>query len=102
MRDLTPQALLDVVRGWVEIESPTHDVAGVNRMADHVETLLRRMGAHIERLPGADGFGDILIGRLPGQMAEPGLLLLGHIDTVHPVGTIADALPFRVEGDRRR
>ena len=100
MRDLTPQALQDVVRGWVEIESPTHDVAGVNRMADHVETLLRRMGAHIERLPGADGFGDILIGRLPGQVAAPGLLLLGHIDTVHPVGTLADALPFRVEGDR--
>lgn len=100
MHDLTPQALLDVVRDWVEIESPTQDVAGVNRMADHVETLLRQIGAHIERRPGTDGFGDILIGRIAGEVEEPSLLLLGHIDTVHPTGTLAAGLPFRVEGDR--
>jgi glutamate carboxypeptidase len=100
MRDLTPLALLDVVRGWVEIERPTQDVTGVNRMADHVESLLRRLGAHIERRPGTDSFGDILIGRIAGAVEGPGLLLLGHIDTVHPTGTLAAALRFRVEGDR--
>ena len=100
MQDLTAVALLDVVRGWVEIESPTQDAAGVNRMADHVEGLLRALGAGIERIPGTGGFGDILIGRLQGAVGGPGLLLLGHIDTVHPVGTLAGPLPFRVDGDR--
>jgi glutamate carboxypeptidase len=100
MRELTAPALLDAVRGWVEIESPTQDRDGVNRMADHVEALLRRLGARIERLPGTAGFGDILIGRLDGVERWPGLLLLGHIDTVHPVGTLAGPLPFRVDGDR--
>lgn len=96
MRDLTTDALLDAVRGWVEIESPTNDAAGVNRVADHVEGLLRGIGATIERTPGRDGYGDILIGRVPGEVNGPGLLLLGHMDTVHQCGTFA----YRREGDR--
>ena len=96
MRDLTTEALLDAVRGWVEIESPTNDPAGVNRVADLVEGKLRTIGAAIERTPGRDGYGDILIGRVPGQEAGPGLLLLGHMDTVHQRGTFA----FRREGER--
>jgi glutamate carboxypeptidase len=96
MLDLTTEALLDAVRGWVEIESPTNDAAGVNRVADHAEGLLRGIGAAIERSPGRDGYGDILIGRVPGAEPGPGLLLLGHMDTVHQRGTFA----YRVEGDR--
>ena len=96
MRDLTTEALLDAVRGWVEIESPTNDPAGVNRVADLVEGKLRAIGAAIERTPGRDGYGDILIGRVPGQESGPGLLLLGHMDTVHQRGTFA----FRREEDR--
>ncbi|MGX9966795.1 M20 family metallopeptidase [Roseomonas sp. F4] len=100
MQELTEAALLAALRGWVEIESPTQDVAAVNRMADHVEAKLRAIGARIERIPGTDGYADILIGRIEGEEPGPGLLLLGHIDTVHPVGTLAGRLPFRVEGDR--
>jgi glutamate carboxypeptidase len=96
MRDLTTEGLLDAVRAWVEIESPTNDAAGVNRVADHAEGLLRGIGAAIERTPGRDGYGDILIGRVPGALDAPGLLLLGHVDTVHQRGTFA----YRREGER--
>ncbi|BDG73910.1 M20 family metallopeptidase [Roseomonas fluvialis] len=96
MRELTTDALLDAVRAWVEIESPTNDAAGVNRVADHAEALLRSFGATIERTPGRDGFGDILIGRVPGEVNGPGLLLLGHMDTVHQRGSFG----FRREDDR--
>jgi len=100
MKTLTTDALLDAVREWVEIESPTQDTAAVNRVADLAEAQLRAIGAGIERIPGTDGFGDILIGRIPGQTNGEGILLLGHMDTVHPVGTMAGPLPWRVDGDR--
>lgn len=100
MQDLTPEALLEAVRRWVAIESPTQDVAAVNRMADHAEGLLRAAGARIERIPGTMGYADILIGRITGETEGPGILLLGHIDTVHPVGTLAAELPWRIDGDR--
>ena len=96
MRELTTEGLLEAVRAWVAIESPTNDAEGVNRVADHAEALLRGIGATIERTPGRDGYGDILIGRVPGEVNGPGLLLLGHMDTVHQRGTFA----WRVEGDR--
>jgi len=96
MHDLTEASLLAALRAWVEIESPTNDAAGVNRVADHAEGLLRGLGAAIERTPGRDGFGDILVGRVPGEEAGPGLLLLGHMDTVHQRGTFG----FRAHGDR--
>jgi glutamate carboxypeptidase len=96
VRDLTTDALLDAVRAWVDIESPTNDAAGVNRVADHAEGLLRGIGATIERTPGREGFGDILVGRVPGEVNGPGLLLLGHMDTVHQRGVFA----YRREGER--
>lgn len=96
MRELTTEGLLEAVRAWVEIESPTNDAKGVNRVADHAEALLRGIGATIERTAGRDGYGDILIGRVPGEVEGPGLLLLGHMDTVHQRGTFA----YRVEGER--
>lgn len=100
MRDLTTEALLEDVRRWVAIESPTQDAGAVNRMADHAEAELRGLGAAIERIAGTDGFADILLGRVPGETDRPGILLLGHMDTVHPVGTLAGPLPFRIEGER--
>ena len=100
MKTLQTDALLAAVNAWVEIESPTYDIASVNRVGALAERLLRDLGGTIERISGAPDFGDIVIGRIPGETAEPGILLLGHIDTVHPVGTLAGPLPMRVEGDR--
>jgi glutamate carboxypeptidase len=91
-------AMLAEIRGWVEIESPTTVPAAVNRMVDHVEQSYGGTGAQLERIPGRDGFGDHLIARSPWGQANRGILILSHLDTVHPIGFI-DRLPFRVEGD---
>jgi glutamate carboxypeptidase len=92
--------LLDGIRQWVEIESHTADREGVVRMADKVAEDYAACGAEITRIPGRDGFGDHLIVRAPwGQGGNaPGILILSHIDTVHPKGTL-ETFPFRVEGD---
>ncbi|MEL7466147.1 MAG: M20/M25/M40 family metallo-hydrolase [Pseudomonadota bacterium] len=91
--------MLAGLRPWVECESPTWDAAAVNRMMDLASRDLAIMGATIERIPGRMGLGDSVRARFPHERAgEPGILILGHMDTVHPVGTLA-ALPFRREGD---
>jgi glutamate carboxypeptidase len=94
------KSLLDEIRSWVEIESPTTEPAAVNRMVDKVEADAKAAGTRMERIPGRDGYGDHLLISSPwGAADEPGILVLSHLDTVHAVGTLAGALPFKVEGD---
>ena len=92
--------ILDGIRDWVLTESPTVHVEGVNAMMDKAEEAMARLGAAVERQPGIDGYGDIVVARVPGRREGPGVLVLGHLDTVHMVGTLASELPFRREGDR--
>jgi len=93
-------AMLAGLRPWVECESPTWDAAAVNRMMDLASHALVLAGARIERIPGRLGFGDCLRATVPHPAPTlPGILVLGHLDTVHPVGTLA-RLPFRRDQDR--
>ncbi|MBM3569363.1 MAG: M20 family metallopeptidase [Alphaproteobacteria bacterium] len=93
------RALLEGIRAWVEIESPTTDAAAVNRMTDAVEREYRAAGALVERWPGRDGFGDHIRFSTPWGGEAPGILVLSHLDTVHPHGMLKDVLPFRIEDD---
>ncbi|MGY8997625.1 MAG: M20 family peptidase, partial [Alphaproteobacteria bacterium] len=92
--------ILEGIRDWVLTESPTVHVEGVNAMMDKAVQAMERLGAEITREPGRDGYGDIVLGRVPGRQEGPGILVLGHLDTVHMVGTLDDQLPFRREGDK--
>ncbi|MEM9470768.1 MAG: M20/M25/M40 family metallo-hydrolase [Pseudomonadota bacterium] len=87
---------------WAEIESPTHHIEGVNRMMDVAAHDLQDLGGTVERLPGTDGFGDVVLSRFPSAANpdQPGILVLGHMDTVHEVGTLANKLPIRRDGDQ--
>ena len=87
---------------WVSIESPSHDARSVNKVVDHVEGQFRDLGLKLERVPGRDGFGDILECRTPPEWSEgdgKGILVLAHLDTVHPIGMIEKDLKVRREGD---
>lgn len=98
--EIDPEEILEGVLSWVAVESPSYDAAAVNRMANEVEVGLRQIGATIERIPGEDGFGDILKARTPWGGDGPGILVLSHIDTVHPIGVIESDLKVRREGDK--
>ncbi|SDW08857.1 glutamate carboxypeptidase [Albimonas donghaensis] len=92
--------MLAGLRPWVECESPTFDAAAVNRMMDILCRDFAVMGATVERIPGRMGLGDSVRARFPHPTPNaPGILILGHFDTVHPVGTL-EKLPFRREGDK--
>ncbi|HYZ64828.1 MAG TPA: M20/M25/M40 family metallo-hydrolase [Acetobacteraceae bacterium] len=91
--------MLAGLRAWVECESPTWDAAAVERMLDLAASELAAMGARIERIAGTSGFAGCVRATLPHPRPGPGILVLGHLDTVHPVGTLG-ALPFRREDGR--
>jgi glutamate carboxypeptidase len=90
--------MLAGLKPWIECESPTHDAAAVNRMMNLAAYDLAG-AATIERIPGRMGFGDSLRARFPHpNFGKRGILISGHMDTVHPIGTL-DALPFKLDGD---
>ena len=95
---IDPQEILEGIVEWIGIESPSHDAQAVNVMVDKVEGQFRALGLSLQRIPGRDGFGDILEARTPWGEGK-GILVLAHLDTVHPIGTIEKELRVRQEGD---
>jgi glutamate carboxypeptidase len=94
------EAMLTGLRAWVECESPTFDAASVNRMMDIASRSLVLAGARIERIAGRMGLGDCVRATFPHATPDvPGILVMGHLDTVHPIGTL-EKLPFRREGNK--
>ena len=89
------QEMLEGIARWVEIDSPTHDGDAVNRMMDAAAAVMYGLGAAITRYPGRDGLGDAVLARIGPD--EPGILVLAHLDTVHPVGSAGERI--RREGD---
>jgi glutamate carboxypeptidase len=93
-----PKSILDGIRRWVEIETPTEAPDQVNRLAAMVAEGYRALPASIERVAGHSGCGDHIVARSSWGQDMPGILVLSHLDTVHPLGFI-ERLPFRIEGD---
>ena len=94
------EEMLAGLKPWIECESPTYDAAAVNRMMDIAASDMATLGANVERIPGRLGFGGSVRARFPhpDMGRVPGILIAGHMDTVHPIGTL-EVLPFKREGD---
>jgi glutamate carboxypeptidase len=92
------KTILDGIRRWVEIETPTEAPDQVNRLATLVADGYRDLPATVERVTGHSGCGDHLVARSSWGRDAPGILVLSHLDTVHPLGFI-ERLPFKIEGD---
>lgn len=90
---------IELIRQFVEAESPSDDAAAVNRFVELAADTLAPMAA-VRRLP-ATGFGDHLLAEitLPGARKEGQVLALGHSDTVWRTGTLT-VIPFRRNGGR--
>lgn len=80
----------------VKMESPSADPAAIDLLASHLDTYCRALGMETEKLR-PEGAGACLAAWTAPQ-ALPPVLLLGHMDTVHPVGSFPGG-PWRVEGD---
>lgn len=79
----------------VETESPSSDKAAVDRVGAIVINEAHRLGAQVELVPVADA-GNHVIARWSEE--KNGILLLCHMDTVHPIGTLARMPYHEVDG----
>jgi glutamate carboxypeptidase len=92
--------LVRLLGQFVRCESPSHDKAAVDRLGRMVASEWRRRGAKVRILRqtklGNHVRAEIWLGhgRPAGQ-----IMVLGHLDTVYPLGTLA-AMPYRVRGGR--
>lgn len=85
-------AMMDFWRQLVQIESGSANKAGVDAVARRVQEELDTIGAHTE-IHEMKRAGNMLVSVLNEDVPEAPVLLLGHMDTVFPDGTVA-ARPF--------
>ena len=85
-------AMTRTLEQWVMLESPSNEQEAVNALGDLVGRAFKRAGAVVERLPQA-AFGDHL--RISWGQGDRQLLVLGHMDTVWPLGEV-QRRPFRL------
>ncbi|MEK6285037.1 MAG: M20 family metallopeptidase [Acidobacteriota bacterium] len=94
--------MLEFSRWLVEQESMSREASATRRIAENLGESLASKGAAVELL-NDPAYGSTLRARFDcapdASPNEKQLLIVGHLDTVWPIGTLA-ARPFRVEEDR--
>jgi glutamate carboxypeptidase len=88
--------LLGTIEALVRLESPSGDAAAIDRCLAELASRLSDIGGAVARLPGAGAGGHL---RAEFGSGARQVLLLGHIDTVWPAGTLASR-PFREQDGR--
>jgi len=97
--------MVETIRELVEIESPSHHKPAVDRIAAFLARKFEALAGRT-RLHRSTGFGDSLqidfagCSRLGSADRQP-VLLLGHYDTVYPLGTLAN-MPCKIDNGRLR
>jgi glutamate carboxypeptidase len=86
---------------FVGCESPSRDKKAVDHFGEMVAGEWRKRNAKVQILPAAK-LGNLVraeinVGSGPG--AKQQIMILGHLDTVYPLGTLAKT-PFRISGGR--
>jgi len=92
--------IVELLGRFVRCESPSHHKAAVDRLGRIVASEWRRRGAKVRVLRQTARGNHVRAeiwtgnGRALGQ-----ILVIGHLDTVYPLGTLA-MMPFRLSGGR--
>jgi glutamate carboxypeptidase len=92
------ERIVETIRELVTIESPSDDKLAADRMGALLAARFETLGgrAHVHR---AEDFGDSVQIDFPGREKIRPVLLLGHFDTVYPLGTLA-TMPCRAADGR--
>jgi glutamate carboxypeptidase len=90
-------AMLRTIREFVEIESPSDDKPALDRMGRFLADRFEAFGGR-PRLHHSDDFGNSVQIDFPGRESGKPVMLLGHFDTVYPMGTLADMPCYVADG----
>src|SRR5688572_6783048 len=97
--------MIALLKRLVEIESPSHDKAAVDNVGRLVAQECRRLGADVQVVQNTVT-GDHVVARWDGGGRTHGsaptggeILLMHHMDTVYPLGTLAK-MPFYEKDDK--
>jgi glutamate carboxypeptidase len=95
------EAILQSIRELVERETKSREESRLNEIASFVSGQLREIGGQVKLIP-QNGYGTHLRARFDfgHDRMEHGVLVVGHLDTVWPVGSL-ERLPFRVTPEGR-
>jgi glutamate carboxypeptidase len=88
--------MISLLRSFVEMESPTYEKTSVDQLGDCITEKALSLGADVE-LSRQSSAGDHRIFRW-GPTGQ-GILLLTHMDTVFPLGTLKE-MPIRLEDEK--
>ena len=91
-------AMLGALEELVQSESPSNEKPLLDRIAHLVDGRYREAGAKVTILENPDS-GNHIRAVFPGGSGDPAVrpaMILGHFDTVWPLGTVAQR-PFRVQ-----
>jgi glutamate carboxypeptidase len=91
--------MLRLLKNLVELESPSDDKTAVDRCADFVLKNLKSTGVKLRSYPQSE-IGDLHLADYLTESKDPEkILILCHLDTVWPLGTLLE-MPFRIERDK--
>src|SRR2546427_853807 len=90
--------IVECIRQLVEIESPSDNKQAADRLSAFLAKKFEALGGQI-RFHKSSNFGDHLQVDFAGKRGGKPALLLGHYDTVYPLGTLAN-MPCRVADGR--
>lgn len=80
------EEMVAMTRRWVEVNSYTENVAGVNAVGAMLREAYTLPGLACTVIDGDAGFGDHLVWRTPAAASAAPVVLIGHHDTVFPPG----------------
>ena len=88
------------IQRWMQCESPSSSPQGIAAMVAIVAEQAKEVGLRTEVSSLGDKTGPLLhVSNRAAGDDRAGILVLGHLDTVHPIGTLQQN-PCRLKGDR--
>ena len=90
--------MFEELKRLVEHESPSHNKTSLDGLAQILAERLAALGGKTDVVENNAG-GNHVLARFTGSDQKPPALVLGHFDTVWPIGTLA-RMPVREEKGR--
>lgn len=89
--------MLELTKQLVNVDSPSTSREGVEQVAAILQAKMAKLGMTTRQIDRGKP-GVVLVGELDGPVGVAPVILLGHLDTVFPVGTV-EQRPFQQNGD---